>query len=84
MGYGVTELRSYIEMGYTSETVYQTTLPIKHRKHLRLCSALPAAGWKLHPSHSGCAHVIRLGSVGAIFKPFEETLALLDVDKPKI
>ena len=69
-----------LEIGYTTDASYYTSLSRKHFQHLSLCHELMHAGWTL--SHSGTTPywIILLGSSGAIFKPFREILLTLGID----
>lgn len=70
-----------LEVGYTSDASYLTSLSRKHFQHVTLCRALVAAGWKLSIQHSSPFHILLLGMTGIIFKPCSDILLALGISK---
>ena len=74
-----------LEVGYTSDASYVTTLARKHFQHVLLCSKLRAAGWRFHSSlPSSPSHILLLGTSGCIFKPCFTILTELGLLPPDI
>ena len=71
-----------LELGYTSDASYVTSLHRKHFQHVRLCRALSAAGWRLAATGDTPYHVLMLGMTGHIFLPCSDIFAALGIRKP--
>jgi hypothetical protein len=70
-----------LEVGYTSDASYLTSLSRKHFQHVALCRALIAAGWKLSTQPSSPFHILMLGMTGVVFKPCSDILLALGISK---
>lgn len=68
-----------LELGYTSDASYTTTLSRKHFQHVRLCRELTRAGWKLSIPDNSPYHILLLGMTGHVFRPCREILLSLGV-----
>jgi len=78
-----------LELGYTADASFQTSLGRKYFQHLLLRRALVSAGWKVSSGASGHLggispppfHILLLGMTGHIFKPCTATLRALGVSE---
>jgi hypothetical protein len=70
-----------LEVGYTSDASYITSLSRKHFQHIQLCRALVSAGWRLSLHHTSPYHILMLGMTGHIFKPCSDIFLALGLTK---
>ena len=70
-----------LELGYTSDASYTTSLSRKHFQHVRLCRELTRAGWTLSLTETTPYHILLLGMTGHVFRPCRETLLSLGISK---
>jgi hypothetical protein len=74
-----------LEVGYTADASFTTSLGKKYFQHVLLCRALVSAGWTLSTGSAGHLagstpppfHIMLLGMTGHIFKPCSATLQSL-------
>ena len=68
-----------IELGYTFEACYTTSMAKKHMQHIRLYRSLISAGWTVFSPNPALFNIILLGTAGTIFKPFHATMIQLGI-----
>ena len=69
-----------VEVGYTSDSSYTTSLNRKHFQHLALRRCLIDAGWRVHHSRDFPYHILLFSFTGYIFSPCREVLSILGID----
>jgi hypothetical protein len=71
-----------VEVGYTCESSYRSSLERKRQQHLTLVSALTSAGWSVTPGLDNSPyHILLIGLTGVLFLPFSSTLAALGLQR---